>query len=142
VIPASTIRIEPRQPNGDVAVNTGSPHSLRIVEHEWPQKVVKEAIARSRGTDPVNFDLVRIVNPFHFRARVFERGVGETFSCGTGAAAIVAALGTFDSSPGRPHQVEFASGEQLTVTHHRSPDAFEVGGRVELLMAASVTTES
>ena len=142
VIPAFTIRIQPKQSNGDSLVNTGSPHCIRVVEHEWPKKVVKEAIARSRGADPVNFDLVRVVNPFHFRARVFERGVGETFSCGTGAAAIVAALGTFDRSPGKPHLVEFASGEQLTVTHHPSPDAFEVGGRVELLMAASVAIES
>ena len=44
--------------------------------------------------DGVNVELVNVLDPgAHIRLRVFERGVGETRSCGTGAcAAAYAAL--------------------------------------------------
>jgi len=41
----------------------------------------------------VNVEIVQRVGPCHIRMRVYERGVGETRSCGTGAcAAAVAAM--------------------------------------------------
>ena len=145
IIPARTIRMGAAQANGDRMVDTGSPHCICMVHEEWPAQAVKHAMARSRGFDAVNFDLVRRLGPFHFRVRIFERGVGETFSCGTGATAIVAALGTFDGDGERDtepdHLVEFASGEQLTVTYRRNLDAFEVAGRVELLLATTIAEE-
>jgi diaminopimelate epimerase len=145
IIPARTIRISPKEANGDVVVDVGTRHRIRQVDREWPEEVVLEAMASSRGPGPVNFDLVRQMGPFHFRARIFERGVGETFSCGTGAAAIVAALGTFDADAEDlepSHLVQFASGEQLTVNYRRSLDAFEVSGRVELLLETSIPANS
>ncbi|MGB8022066.1 MAG: diaminopimelate epimerase [Candidatus Nanopelagicales bacterium] len=43
--------------------------------------------------DGVNSEFVELVTDLHIRMRVFERGVGETLSCGTGAcAAAVATL--------------------------------------------------
>ena len=39
----------------------------------------------------VNTEFVRVVNPFTLKMRVFERGNGETFACGSGACAAVAA---------------------------------------------------
>ena len=43
--------------------------------------------------DGANYEFVEVVNAHHIRMRVFERGVGETKSCGSGAcaAALVAA---------------------------------------------------
>ena len=38
----------------------------------------------------VNVGFLEIVAPDHVRLRVFERGVGETLACGTGACAAVA----------------------------------------------------
>lgn len=38
-----------------------------------------------------NAEFVRVVGPRHLAMRVFERGVGETRSCGTGAVAVAAA---------------------------------------------------
>ncbi len=41
----------------------------------------------------INTEFVRVVNPTTLRVRVWERGSGETFACGTGAcAAVVAAV--------------------------------------------------
>ena len=39
----------------------------------------------------VNTEFVRVVNPVTLKMRVFERGNGETFACGSGACAAVAA---------------------------------------------------
>ena len=39
----------------------------------------------------VNTEFVRFVNATTLKIRVFERGNGETFACGTGACAAVAA---------------------------------------------------
>jgi diaminopimelate epimerase len=141
IMPAHAIRIGAEKISGDLIVNVGTPHRIRLVEQEWPDDGIRDAIACSEGPNPVNFNLVRKIGPFYFRVRVFERGVGETFSCGTGAAAIVAGLGELDAnSTGgeHPYLVEFASGERLNVTYNRSLDSIEIGGRMELLVASSI----
>ncbi|MYI56942.1 MAG: diaminopimelate epimerase, partial [Acidimicrobiia bacterium] len=38
--------------------------------------------------EPVNFEAVTVVDRAHVRLRVFERGVGITSACGSGAAAV------------------------------------------------------
>ena len=52
--------------------------------------------------DGVNVELINVLEPAaHIRLRVFERGVGETRSCGTGAcAAAYAALAEADRVEG------------------------------------------
>jgi len=140
-MPAHTIRTEPKTGNGDFFINAGTPHRIRLVQSEWPENDVKDAIACSTGLHPVNFDLVHKIGPFHFRARIFERGVGETASCGTGAAAIAAALGKLGANSiggEHPHLIEFASGEQLTVIYNQSLDAIEISGCVGLLSKSSI----
>lgn len=50
--------------------------------------------------DGVNVEFVQVVDPRHLVLRVFERGVGETLSCGTGAcAAAVATLRRLGEGP-------------------------------------------
>ena len=46
-----------------------------------------------------NVELVQPLGPGHLRMRVFERGVGETRSCGTGAAAAALALMLWSGEP-------------------------------------------
>ena len=41
--------------------------------------------------ESVNTEFVEIVDGTHLKMRVFERGSGETYACGTGASAVVAA---------------------------------------------------
>jgi diaminopimelate epimerase len=75
------------------AVSMGNPHAVLIVDDA--------ATARVTGLGPlierhprfpkrVNVGFLEIVDPGQVRLRVWERGVGETYSCGTGACAAVA----------------------------------------------------
>jgi diaminopimelate epimerase len=44
----------------------------------------------SRFPKRTNVGFMEVLGPTHIRLRVFERGVGETQACGTGACAAVA----------------------------------------------------
>jgi diaminopimelate epimerase len=75
------------------AVSIGNPHAVirvRSVE-DAPVDTVGPAMENHpRFPRRVNVGFLEIVAPDHVRLRVFERGVGETQACGTGACAAVA----------------------------------------------------
>jgi diaminopimelate epimerase len=74
------------------ALSMGNPHALITVE-DINKAHVKTlgAYLESHALFPkrVNVGFMEIVTPHHIRLRVFERGVGETLACGTGACAAV-----------------------------------------------------
>lgn len=76
-------------------VSMGNPHA--IIEHEYPETIV-EALGPDIEVAPrfparTNVEFVRLDGPSELTMRVWERGVGETLACGTGAcAAAVAAV--------------------------------------------------
>ena len=75
------------------AVSIGNPHAVIRVRnvHEAPVDSVGPAVENHpRFPRRVNVGFLEIVAPDHVRLRVFERGVGETRACGTGACAAVA----------------------------------------------------
>lgn len=75
------------------AVSIGNPHAVIRVRsvHEAPVDSVGPAVENHpRFPRRVNVGFLEIVAPDHVRLRVFERGVGETQACGTGACAAVA----------------------------------------------------
>lgn len=72
--------------------DVGNPHAVCFEEsiddldlHRAPE------YAADRFPDGVNIEFVQVLGPGHIRMRVFERGVGETRSCGTGTVAAAAA---------------------------------------------------
>jgi diaminopimelate epimerase len=75
------------------AVSIGNPHAvLRVVDVATAQV---ERIGRALQADRhfprrVNVGFMQILDPASIRLRVYERGVGETLACGTGACAAVA----------------------------------------------------
>jgi diaminopimelate epimerase len=75
------------------AVSMGNPHAVLTVDSTdtAPVETLGPAIERHpRFPNRVNAGFVEIVDRSHIRLRVYERGVGETLACGTGACAAVA----------------------------------------------------
>lgn len=75
------------------AVSIGNPHAVILVDS------VSDALVQQVGSalqgaglfpEGVNVGFMEICDTNHVRLRVFERGVGETPACGTGACAAVA----------------------------------------------------
>jgi diaminopimelate epimerase len=80
-----------------VAVNVGNPHAVFFVKDA--DAVDLDTIGPTLEHDPmfparVNVEAVQVLSPSHIRMRVWERGVGITQACGTGAcaSAVAAAL--------------------------------------------------
>ena len=76
------------------AVSMGNPHAVLQVEDVGSAPVEKlgPVIHRHvRFPERCNAGFMEIVNPSEIRLRVYERGVGETLACGTGACAAVVA---------------------------------------------------
>jgi diaminopimelate epimerase len=78
-----------------IPVSMGNPHYVIFVEQfapRWQEMAAEVAIHRDfpQGT---NVELVRVVNQHEIEIRIWERGVGETLSSGTGScASAVAAM--------------------------------------------------
>jgi diaminopimelate epimerase len=75
------------------AVSIGNPHAVLRVEALESAPV--EHIGRALQASPhfprqVNVGFMQIIQAGEIRLRVYERGVGETLACGTGACAAVA----------------------------------------------------
>jgi diaminopimelate epimerase len=123
------------------AVSMGNPHAV------WQVPSVATAPVETLGpiieTHPrfpkrVNAGFMEVVSRTHIRLRVFERGVGETQACGTGACAAVAVgrkLGLLDENvnvdfPGGRANVRWAGpGAHLWLT---GPTTTVFEGQVEL----------
>ena len=77
------------------AVSMGNPHAVIEVDDVDTADVagIGSALqASDRFPESVNVGFAQVVDANHIRLRVFERGVGETLACGSGACAAVAVL--------------------------------------------------
>lgn len=76
------------------AVSMGNPHAVLFlpqvegyaVEH-WGPRIERHPLFPQR----TNVEFVEVMSPSEVRMRVWERGVGETLACGSGACAAVVA---------------------------------------------------
>lgn len=89
---------DPMEIAGQVArpLAVGNPHAVLFVED--PADVPVEELGRRLGTDPVfpdgaNIGFAAVRADDLIELRVWERGVGETLACGSGAAAAAAVAG-------------------------------------------------
>ena len=75
------------------AISMGNPHAVMQVDNldEIDIETLGSAIeAHQQFPNRVNAGFMQIINRDEFRLRVYERGVGETQACGTGACAAMA----------------------------------------------------
>jgi diaminopimelate epimerase len=84
-------------------VSMGNPHAVTLVADVDAAPVAElgpQVQANPRFTQGVNVGFLQVVSRSQVRLRVYERGVGETLACGTGACAAVVAgirLGLLDA---------------------------------------------
>jgi len=88
--------IQPLDVNGETvqitAVSIGNPHAVQVVDDVEQASVATlgPLIERHpRFPRRVNAGFMQVVDRGHIKLRVYERGTGETMSCGTGACAAV-----------------------------------------------------
>jgi diaminopimelate epimerase len=95
-------------------VSMGNPHA--VIEHPDPADVVRvlgpEIEVDGRFPARTNVEFVRSDGPSELTMRVWERGVGETLACGTGACAAAVAAVRLGGVPS-PVTVHLAGGDLL-----------------------------
>lgn len=121
-------------------VNMGNPHAVTIVADVLTTDVAKlgpQVESHERFPQNVNAGFMQIIDENHARLRVFERGVGETLACGTGAcAAAVSGMrrGLLSNNvkielAGGTLQIEWKEGDVVWMT---GPTATVYEGRLDL----------
>jgi len=124
------------------AVSMGNPHAVFMVDDvsRAPLASVGPALQDSALFPArVNAGFMQVVDRSHVRLRVFERGVGETRACGTGACAAVAVgrrWGVLDGTvtvelPGGNLRIDW-DGERDHALWMTGPATFVFEGTIEL----------
>ena len=121
-------------------VNMGNPHAVTVVPDVLTADVASigpQVESHERFPERVNAGFMQIIDENNVRLRVFERGVGETLACGTGAcAAAVSGMrrGLLSSKvkvelAGGTLLIEWREGEVVWMT---GPTATVYEGRLDL----------
>ena len=109
----------------------GNPHAVIEVAEvaHAPVAAIGAALQRAPAfPQSVNAGFAEVVARDRIRLRVFERGVGETLACGSGACAAVAVLvrgGRIDAD--REVAVELPGGT-LRIRYDRAAERIHMGG--------------
>ncbi len=93
-------------------VSTGNPHGVTFVEavKDYPvERYGKIAEVHPIFPKKANIEFIEIVDREHIKMRVWERGSGETWACGTGASAAAVAC-VLNGYTGRKVEVELIGG--------------------------------
>lgn len=121
-------------------VNMGNPHAVTVVPDVINADVARigpQVESHARFPARVNAGFMQIIDEKHARLRVYERGVGETLACGTGAcAAAVSGMrrGLLANNveielAGGKLQIEWKEGDVVWMT---GPTATVYEGRLDL----------
>ncbi|MBI2165995.1 MAG: diaminopimelate epimerase [Chloroflexi bacterium] len=112
-------------------LSMGNPHAVAFLEEDVENVDLAQIgpVVEHHPMFPrrVNFEIVNVVDRQHLRARVWERGVGETLACGTGACAIAVAS-----------SLHGYTGDKVDITLKGGVLAVEWDGRGEVWMEGPV----
>lgn len=120
-------------PRPGVSISMGNPHTVVALSEEDKLEQVDLRHAPSVSPEPVDGTNVEFVVPVdhedtevgRIRMRVFERGVGETHSCGTGACAAAAATRFWGGMDAPDRWLVEVPGGVLSVTFVEAHDGTE-----------------
>ncbi len=114
------------------AVSMGNPHCVLIVDDIDTfdvQGVGTLLESHERFPQKVNVGFMQIIDEYNVKLRVFERGVGETMACGTGACAAVA-IGQIQGKLGQEVNVTLPGGP-LTIRWQGPDHTLKMTGPAE-----------
>ena len=99
-------------------INVGNPHCVTVVPDVDALRLEEIGPAfehHANFPERINTEFVQVVDATHLKMRVWERGSGETWACGTGTCATVAAMTELGICPaGEDVHVQLRGGE-LTI---------------------------
>ena len=76
-------------------VSMGNPHAVSFIDEpvaDFPLKNIGPAVEKYKlFPKGINFEVARVISRSRIEMRVWERGVGETLACGSGACAVAIA---------------------------------------------------
>ena len=93
-------------------VSMGNPHAVAFVDNvkDFPLETYgKISETHPMYPEQVNTEFVEVINEGYVKMRVWERGSGETWACGTGASAVAVAC-ALNGKTGRKVDVELVGG--------------------------------
>ena len=123
------------------AVSMGNPHAVIEVADVDDADVARIGPALQRHAafpDSANIGFAQVVSPGHIRLRVYERGVGETLACGSGACAAVAVLAARGRVDGEREVIVDLPGGRLRIRHDRQAGTISMGGPAAFVFEATM----
>lgn len=124
-------------------LSMGNPHAVQVVDDvaSAPVATLGPLIERHpRFPRRVNAGFMQVVDRHRIRLRVYERGAGETLSCGTGACA-AAVAGIKSGMLESPVEVETRGGE-LTITWQGADNAVWMTGPAATVFDGEIETDT
>ena len=122
-------------------VSMGNPHAVIIVDDLDAINVMdigSQIELHSFFPNGVNVEFIQVLNNQTVKMRVWERGVGETAACGTGACASVVAGHLLNLLDSKEIDVQLLGG-QLKVTVDMSTSFVTVNGPSEFVFSSEIT---
>lgn len=123
------------------AVSMGNPHAVTVVDNAEQAKVEilgPQIVSHIDFPQRVNAGFMQVLNSHEIKLRVYERGSGETLSCGTGACAAAVsgiALGLLQSPVlvnTRGGKLSIAWAGEATPVMMTGPAEFVFEGQLEI----------
>ncbi len=125
-LPGETCIDTPLLVNGEeyavTCVSMGNPHAVVFVEDTDSLELAKigpQFEFHSVFPDRVNTEFVQFIDEKNIKMRVWERGSGETFACGTGACASVVACVLNHKCPYNTEITVHLRGGDLFITYRK-----------------------
>jgi len=127
---ANTYALQVEQETVNIStVNLGNPHCVIVVNDidTAPVKSLGKKIeSHARFPERVNVGFMQVIDRNHILLRVYERGVGETIACGSGAAAAVVA-GRLRDVLNKQVTVQLLGGQLLVEWQDEQHDVLQTG---------------
>lgn len=117
-----------------VGISVGNPHAIYVMDEIDSldlEKIGPHFECHERFPERTNTEFIRLIDREHIQMRVWERGSGETWACGTGATASAAAMFLLGHT-GRKVEVALKGGNLLIEWDEKTNHLFMTGPASEV----------